>query len=502
MSPHRFLTAAIAALAGCAQTPRIETRWIVGPSQVLSVLTRHQCDRCHGVEAVFGSTRTPGTGADLVTEPVPLFSDTYGCAGCHRNIAGAADDPARLAEGRARFGAEFDGYIPRAAARYCNVPPLASMQRLRARWLRSFLGAPYDVRPNLVESMFRPNLTPTEVDVLLEGWGALPELPEPARPSPAQLARGAELFEHKSCGTCHLLGNRPFEVAAGWQFELRPDVRLRALAPDLQHARHRLTRHTVEAWIFEPSSVKPTAAMPKLKLTRDEAALLADFVYFADPGAPSSPPPRWPPPYDPAAPVPDYQEVEAKVFGPVCRHCHSNPYTGDGDRGPGGSGGFGFPGPGLSFAGGEVPAALLRPGPSGEPVILERLRARYLAPPQTGVRGMPLGLPALTLEQFSLVERWVKGAARPSTVSPAPETAGPAGSRPGGARGDLPRPGGSRPRPAAAPAAALPSLPGRPSDRWPGWPGPAAPSATAASRRADKPERTATDEAHALVDLW
>jgi hypothetical protein len=158
-------------------------------------------------------------------------------------------------------------------------------------------------------------------------------------------------------------------------------------------------------------------------------ALLADFLVFAPlPALPA---------YDAAAPVPAYEEVEERVFKRVCWHCHSNPDYANGNGGPGMSGGFGYPPRGLSFSTFEEVMtgsrddrgerqSIFRKGESGEPVLLEVLRARSLevaGRPPSRV-GMPLGLPALTPEDFALVERWVKGG-RPAPKGPPRGPLGP-----------------------------------------------------------------------------
>lgn len=396
-----------------------------GSQRRRAILEQHECHRCHVVDAV---------------APPPMARN---CAGCHRDISSAAGDKARIAAGTKEYGrANFQRFMKRTGGLYCNVPALTGMDRFRAEWLTTFLTAPYDVRPNVAESMPRHNLSGAEIAALVTAWRAKPtSTAPPVRPSSERLAKGAKVFESAGCGLCHLYGNRTFEVSRAFGFEFAPRNRLRALAPDLRHARDRLNRDTIERTIRDPKSVNPGAEMPKLKLGDEDLALVVDFVMFGEAGAASASTPPAPPPYDPKAPVPTYAEVERKVFKQVCWHCHSDPDFNDGDGGPGNSGGFGFPGIGLSFAdwvsvmNGSVdakgkPRSILRKGRSGEAVLLERLRLRYaenerdhVLPGQDDLkdrrvttrsdlpRGMPLGLPALTPEQFSLVERWVKGGA-------------------------------------------------------------------------------------------
>jgi len=379
------------------------------PADARAILEKHECNRCHVIE-------------DVAPPPV-----TKSCAGCHQEISSSATDPQRTAAGRKRYGAARNRFVDRTGRHYVNVPPLVSMERFRADWLRAFLRSPYDLRPNLTESMFRHALTNEEIDVLVAAW-TRPRGPETSStPDTQRIEAGARLFEQKGCATCHLFGSR-FVTAVGTD-------RLRAMAPDLAHARDRYEAPTLTAILRDPAAVLSSAQMPNLGLTAEEASLLVDFLRFADP----SPRPvshRGPPAYDPRARVPTWEEVDRAVFRKVCWHCHSDPDFNGGDGGPGNTGGLGFAGAGLSFAdyasfraGSRGPdgkrQSVLRPGPSGEPVLLEVLRQRYtenaadhvgpgIKPsrlPDTGPRGMPLGLPALSPEDFSLIERWVKGGA-------------------------------------------------------------------------------------------
>jgi hypothetical protein len=128
--------------------------------------------------------------------------------------------------------------------------------------------------------------------------------------------------------------------------------------------------------------------------------------------------------------------VNRRVFRKTCWHCHSDPDFARGDGGPGNTGGFGFAGVGLNLAsyegvssgaleGGWTRARLLtaggvdadpreresviEPGPSGTRLV-RALRARQSEEhgrPVPGVRGMPLGLPALSEDDIRLIEAWV-----------------------------------------------------------------------------------------------
>ncbi len=403
--------------------------WIVallgaaGPSQAaLQILRQHECAKCHQVEGV----RAPPKEAS--------------CAGCHIDIATSEGDRARTARGQENYGGSWPRFVERTGEHYCHIPTLSSMGRFQASWLRTFLLAPYDLRPNLGESMIRHALTDTEIEVLIRGWGTHDDVAH-SLPPPERVAAGAKLFDQKGCAACHLFGNAKFPSAGEALASFTPRSPLRALAPDLRHARDRLSHSVLEQWVRDPKSVKPDTTMPPMAVTAEEASLLADYIYFGEPGAPAEPKPRRPPPYDPKAPVPAYEEVDAKVFSVVCLHCHEDTHADMGlmgDGGPGNTGGLGFRGVGLSFESysalsrGVKGAAgkrlsVFRPGESGEPVLLERARLRYVENDRDFVlpghdplerpigkrsaqsRGMPLGLPALTDEQFSVLERWIRG---------------------------------------------------------------------------------------------
>ena len=119
-----------------------------------------------------------------------------------------------------------------------------------------------------------------------------------------------------------------------------------------------------------------------------------------------------------------FAEVEARVFRRSCWHCHSEPDFNDGDGGPGNTGGLGFTGRGLSLAS----AAAVRSGARGDdgtrhsvlskaatgaPRLVEVLLARQREEvgEVSALRGMPLGLPAVSAEDVQLVESWIASGA-------------------------------------------------------------------------------------------
>jgi hypothetical protein len=92
-----------------------------------------------------------------------------------------------------------------------------------------------------------------------------------------------------------------------------------------------------------------------------------------------------------------------------------------GDGGPGNSGGFGFAPRGLdvsSYSGISAGSfdetgerrSIFAELPDGTPRIIAHLLARHAERAGTivdGIRGMPLGLPPLPLEEIQLVDTWI-----------------------------------------------------------------------------------------------
>jgi len=352
------------------------------------LITKLECARCHEVPNVAAAPR-----------------DKH-CVGCHQEIhAGTFPVPAP----------DLERWQKRITSLRW-APSLAGADRLRRTWLRAYLLAPHDVRPGLVAQMPRLAISDEEATRLAAHLGS----DEPAAATaeiPVNSTRGAELYRSLACARCHrFTGAAVDDVAlhASGRDQVDPLGGSWALAPDLRHARARMELAQIAAWI-----VAPRGAMPRLGVSEDDARALAAFITttpLAD--APSRAPlVRLPV----LARAVTWDEVEAKVFKHVCWHCHAVPDYGRGDGGPGNTGGFGFAPRGLdvsTYAGisagslddaGE-PRSVFGTLDDGTPRIVAHLLARHTEDAGgvvPGIRGMPLGLPPIPLEDIQLVETWI-----------------------------------------------------------------------------------------------
>jgi len=340
------------------------------------------CHRCHEV---------PGW------EPTPRLDS---CATCHSWIRSVAADPRKRAKAMEVFPL-WERY-ERNTRSYLQVPSLeASMARLEPGWVRSYLSDPHDLRPHLDETMPRFALSESQLDALVDAFSARQaKVPKTADPDPARLAQGEQLFTAKGCVACHTYG-------------ARHTVGVTPLAPDLAHTRARMDADHVAAWIRDPSAVSAEATMVAVPLEEAEVLALRDYILLAEPGWEEATP-LGPPPAPTREPV-SWTDVESRVFGKICVHCHMNPATNEGRRGPGNAGGFGWPATGIELETPEGVAAVADQIPDA--LLRRRLEAHRDAidpgrKPATLTRpakpGMPLGLPPLSDEDISLVLGWLE----------------------------------------------------------------------------------------------
>jgi hypothetical protein len=158
--------------------------------------------------------------------------------------------------------------------------------------------------------------------------------------------------------------------------------------------------------------------MPRLGLSASDAADVVAYLWTRTPAPRAEITETRLPPLD--RPV-RFDEVATRVFRRICWHCHGAPAFAHGDGGPGNTGGFGFAPRGLDLSdytgvtsGSRGPdgrrRSVLATLPDGTPRLIAHLLARRVEErggEVPGIRGMPLGLPALSLEDIQLVETWI-----------------------------------------------------------------------------------------------
>lgn len=357
-------------------------------------LAKHfECTRCH-----------PGL-------PLPEPPAEKRCLGCHQAIrAGTFEaDPATLKRWQANLKS------------LNHVPSLAQVgARFTADWIAGYLSRPHDLRPALPASMPRFAITKAQARRLAD-WLA----PTPAKAATfGDAARGRIRYGALGCGMCHRFPTPNPPARGALAVTLSPQALAdgMALAPSLEVTRARFRPDALVAWLKAPATLKPGTPMPDFKLSDQDARDLAAWIMTAPLAAPPvAAPPAAPAPLD--RPV-KWDEVRDRVFRKICWHCHSDADLAHGDGGPGNTGGFGFPARGLNLATYQGISSgirardtgkrrsVFRPGPDGEtPLIVAALLARHAevaGQPVPGVRGMPLGLPPMPLEDIQRVITWIR----------------------------------------------------------------------------------------------
>lgn len=375
------LGVALAAPAAPGKPPETATAAPqASPEAIAAAFVAGDCNRCHTVPGVADATRVDS------------------CTGCHVWIRAVAADPAKREKAMAVFPL-WERY-ERNVATYLEVPSLdAAMARLEPEWVRAYLHDPYDLRPGLPETMPRFALTDAQIEAIVQGFqAARVQVPVSPAPSADALSTGERLFNTQGCAGCHAFGARhPGAVP---------------LAPDLAHTRDRMHPDVVLAWIRDPKSVSAAATMPSLGLDETTALLLRDYVLLADP--------KWKP-AQPLGPAPaatearaTWAQVEERVFGRICVHCHMNPELNQGRAGPGNGGGFGYAATGIELQTYEgvvaakdlITDAILRRRTEGHRDFVHH-GEQPAALTRPAKPGMPLGLPPLSDEDTALVLGWI-----------------------------------------------------------------------------------------------
>jgi len=353
------------------------------PAESLQIAwSEGDCDQCHTV---------PGH------EELPR---TESCTTCHLWVRKVAANP-RARERAIQVFPKWERY-ERNVASYLSVPDLeVAMARLQPSWVRAWLQDPHDVRPGLYEGMPRFDLSEDSLDAFERAFaeGSV-EVPARPAPDPANVEAGAALFETRGCLGCHAFG------------ATKPVPGL-PTAPDLAHARARLSGDMAVAWILNPQAISGKATMPPLGLTEADALALRDYLFLADPGG-AEPPKAGDAPVATTEPV-TWAQVEERVFGKICVHCHMDPAQNEGRAGPGNAGGFGWPATGIELQTPQGVAAVAEQIPDALMRRRDEARRDYVLhgfSPATVDRpdlpGMPLGLPAIPDDDIALVLGWIE----------------------------------------------------------------------------------------------
>ena len=339
------------------------------------------CNRCH------------------VVPDVPDASRVDSCTGCHVWIKGVSADPRKRARAMEIFPL-WERYEKNVAS-YMQVPSLdAAMARVEPAWVATYLADPHDLRPNLPETMPRFDLDEAQTDAIVAAFRARQvDVPATPAPDPANLARGEALFTEKGCVACHTFGGRHTVGAV-------------PMAPDLAHTRSRMHPDRVAAWITDPQALSSEATMPGLALPEADVLALRDYVLLADPQA--EPAPAFSSTVQPVTDKVVWADVEERVFGRICVHCHMDPEQNQGRAGPGNAGGFGWAATGIELqtyegvkaVSDKIPGALARRAAEGHRDVVS---PGHLPPAvaRPGKPGMPLGLPPLSDEDTALVLGWI-----------------------------------------------------------------------------------------------
>jgi cytochrome c2 len=389
------------------------------------VLVKNECRRCHEID-------------DL---PAPVRPNY--CTSCHEFLNGLKPGERQFVEISKKYGAGILERYQRNIVHLIKVPNLTGLgRRVRADYVASFLAQPYDQRPTLEESMIRHHLSDADIHAIARYFAAVVDAPDPYAPDtkppdlghkdPARVEKGKKLFLERGCPACHTFGNLDTGVPRA---ALEGARSANSLAPNLRFANERTRPDVIVAWLMNPAQITPGTLMPPSGLTREDAELIRDFLFFGDPQLHPTPATLVPaPPKLLDRPVP-YEEMKSRTLGKVCVHCHMNDF--EKDTGPGNKGGFGYKGIGLAMrtyealvngavgADGKRYSVLVpKKGDTLAPVLTAMLQRRieeqrdhvpafedYERPAYPKVPdaplGMPMGLPSMTDEEISILATWI-----------------------------------------------------------------------------------------------
>lgn len=150
------------------------------------------------------------------------------------------------------------------------------IERRGEEWIRIFIKDPEAMYPGQ-RRMVKYSFSDAEIDDLLtffrwiggidlNGFPPKPPLQSGTQSAATSVSTGATQRPQPPiftsiCAACHMVGGKGGSVG-----------------PELDEAYTRLSREQMVAWLRDPQSVKPGTAMPKLPLSEDQLAELADYL--------------------------------------------------------------------------------------------------------------------------------------------------------------------------------------------------------------------------------
>jgi len=357
------------------------------------LVVRFECARCH--------------------DALGRASEASSCTACHRRILDGTFDAASSDLRRWQ----------RSIRTFVDVPTLATHANLRRSFVRSMLLSPTDQRPGLGATMPRLAISEEEAEAIA-AFLVPADHDDPLVDSDAR--RGQSLYETLGCASCHRFGSRvPEDEARRPTIGVTDDelARGRRRAPDLALTRVRLAPSAALRMLVDPRAVVIDTPMPDFELDARDALDLLAFVMTTPVEAPMPSPAPTRAQLPIVGDVVDYETLDARVLHRSCRHCHADADFAFGDGGAGNTGGFGFAGRGveldsrIGLHSGYLDddghrRSLFAPMADGTPRIVAALLARHAEVAGSsvpGIRGMPLAMPPLPLEDIALVDAYVRG---------------------------------------------------------------------------------------------
>ncbi len=198
-------------------------------------------------------------GAEAIARGELLF-EQLGCHGCH--LTAGYDGLPKVGPSLRRVGAKLDG-----------------------TWLVSWIENPHDVRPRtrMPNFMFEREQAVSIAAYLLEAaraeseaWSEAHPLPRGLQSDAAAVARGKGLVESLGCQGCHAFA---VDEVAGVLGDNKD------IAPNLGAIASKVGPRWVYYWVRNPHGYSPTARMPNLRLTDEEASAVT--VYLMTLGTPT-----------------------------------------------------------------------------------------------------------------------------------------------------------------------------------------------------------------------